>query len=88
MTVTSGPGTVTVTCGAQVLPMALTRFLPPSEFSTEPVSAMVETGYTVTIAVDVMKSYFVVVGPTGDSGALGVPVAPSSLVDAWVAYMV
>lgn len=39
-------------------------------------------------AVDVTKSCFVVVGLVGDSGPSGVFVAPSSLVDSWVAYMV
>lgn len=39
-------------------------------------------------AVDVMRSIFVVVRSPGDSGASGVDVAPSSLVEGFVAYMV
>lgn len=39
-------------------------------------------------AVDVMRLRFVVVGPTGDSGDSGVFVAPSSLVDDLVTYIV
>lgn len=39
VTVTSGPATVTVTWGAQLLPTALTWFWPTSGLSAEPVDS-------------------------------------------------